>query len=172
MKRGIVILILSLVLMSSIVSAGFFTGVWQDYLTGRQVSETTQDGAQLLINGDNGFFIYKNQKRDFVGKEIILESVNSNGAIELLVDSIRRQISLGDIQEVAGLNIRNGYVFYNGKYMIQPQSEVKLIINGNIYTINQAVGKEIGSLGGVMIASNQVAVGSVDAYGATLYVGG
>ena len=48
MKRGILIILL-LILLSSIVSAGLFTGVWGDYLTGRQVSEN----SNIIIEFEN-----------------------------------------------------------------------------------------------------------------------
>lgn len=47
MKRGILIIVL-IVLMSSLVSAGLFSGVWQNYLTGRQIGE--QSSGELIYS--------------------------------------------------------------------------------------------------------------------------
>ena len=76
MKRGILVIILSLVLMSSIVSAGFFTGVWQDYLTGR-VSKSL---------GNNQYIMHLFDKIQINEKTVQLV-VSKRGYIKIRIDN-------------------------------------------------------------------------------------
>jgi len=87
MKRGILIITL-LILTSTLVSAGLFTGVWQDYLTGRQVSENSDIIIEFELSADfsqaSGWETYTSEPTFH-----LYTSANDNDAIELVSKGIK-----------------------------------------------------------------------------------
>jgi len=99
MKRGILILILSLVLMSSIVSAGLFSGVWSEFLTGN------------IVNlGDNTYQLRAGEGVTVEGVKVSLTKTPIKPtSISFIVtvgeSQIKNQVGLGKTVRFGGRNI-------------------------------------------------------------------
>ena len=67
MKKGILLIVVLLVILSSVVNAGLFSGVWQDYFTGRQVKEScsSEGKAELCAPDLNGCAMSKTCKSGY-----------------------------------------------------------------------------------------------------------
>ena len=149
MKRGILIITL-LILLSSLVSAGLFSGVWEDYLTGRQVQDVSS--ADLTIN-EKPYFLKPGDSLVIDGETVKLITITSDGSISVSVGGMVGVSRLG--YGPIGLDVK-GKIFYisinkliyNGKELsIVSVAEVCIdsdnsnpnIINGGLKDLDDSV---------------------------------
>jgi len=149
MKRGILLLILT-VLLSSLVSAGLFSGVWEDYLTGRQVQDVSS--ADLTIN-EKPYFLKPGDSLVIDGETVKLITITSDGSISVSVGGLVGvgRLGYGHI----GLDVK-GKIFYisinkliyNGKELsivsvervcIDSDNSNPNIINGGLKDLDNSV---------------------------------